>query len=243
MSEFNPFPPVTQTSERAPPARPDGAADERSLKRLLWWSLLVAVLIALEYAGRVAGGKVDRNVLYRYSTAVGSAVVYGVLLFIVLRIAGFRRDLLALRRPESWQRAAGLMVLLLIGIWVSIAILDPFLHGAREQGLTPKGWEPSHAGAYAANFVVIAGLAPVVEELLFRGLGFSLLRRFGVWPAILAVGILFALAHGLIGAFPELAIFGCSLAWLRWKTASVYPGMVLHGTFNAISLIAAVTVR
>jgi len=209
-------------------------------RRLAAWLILVAILIALQYTSRFEGGKPSRNVLYQYATAVDSAVIYVVLLYIVLRIAGFRRDLLALRRPESWRRTLGLMLVLLIVVWVAIAIIDPYVHGAREQGLTPKGWEPSHAGAYAANFLVIAGLAPVVEELTFRGVGFSLLSRFGKWPAIVGVGVLFALAHGLVQAFPELAIFGCSLAWLRWKTGSVYPGMILHATFNSISLIAAV---
>jgi uncharacterized protein len=218
-------------------------ADGDHLRRLIWWSILVAALIALEYASRLAGGTPDRNVLYRYSTAVSSAVVYAFLLLIVLAIAGWRRELLALRRPRSWPQAAGLAVLLLIGVYLVIAAIDPLLHGSREQGLTPTHWEPSHAGAYAANFVVIACVAPIVEELTFRGLGFSLLERFGKWPAILIVGITFALAHGLVQAFPELAIFGCALAWLRFKTTSVYPGMMLHGTFNAIALVAAAAVH
>jgi hypothetical protein len=209
--------------------------------RLVGWSILVAGLIALQYASRLSEGKPDRDVLYRYSTAVGSAVVYGILLALVLLIAGGRRDLLTLRRPRSWRRALGLAVLLLIGVFIAIDLMDPILHGAREQGLTPKSWEPSHAGAYAANFFVIAVIAPVVEELTFRGLGFSLLERFGTWTAILTIGVTFALAHGLFEAFPELALFGCALAWLRSKTNSVYPGMLLHGTFNSISLIAAVT--
>jgi len=209
-------------------------------RRLVAWLILVAVLIALEYASRVTSGTPGRDVLYRYSTAIGSATAYAILLYVVLRIAGFRRDLLALRRPRSWRRALGLMLLLLAAIWTAVLVIDPFVHGAREQGLAPSGWQPSHAGAYAANFLVIAGLAPVVEELMFRGLGFSLLRRFGVWAAVLAVGLLFSLAHGLLQAFPELAIFGCSLAWLRWRTESVYPGMLLHATFNSISLVAAV---
>src|SRR5438105_4250871 len=54
------------------------------VRRLAWWSLLVAVLIALEYASRVSNGTPDRNVLYEYSTAIGSAAVYAVLLFIVV---------------------------------------------------------------------------------------------------------------------------------------------------------------
>jgi CAAX protease family protein len=200
------------------------------------------VLIALEYGSRISGGTPDRDVLYRYSTAVSAGLAYLVMLFFVVAIAGFRRDLLALRRPVSWRRAALLMVLVLVGIWISVAILDQFLHGGREQGLTPTGWEPSHAGAYTANFVVIAILAPVVEELLFRGLGFSLLAPFGVGVAIAVVGVTFALAHGLLQAFPELAVFGCALAWLRSRTDSVYPGMVVHGLFNGVALIAAVTV-
>lgn len=215
----------------------------RGNARLFLWSFLVAFLVALEYAARLAGGTPDRDVLYRYSTAAGSAVVYVFLLLIVLGIAGWQRDLLALRRPSSWPRAAGLMALLLVGVYAAILILDPLLQGSREQGLTPTRWEPSHAGAYAANFVVIACMAPIVEELTFRGLGFSLLERFGVWPAIAVVGVTFALAHGLVQAFPELVIFGCALAWLRMKTASVYPGMLLHATFNAVALVAAATVH
>jgi membrane protease YdiL (CAAX protease family) len=181
-------------------------------------------------------------VLYEYSTAAAAAVAYGILLFSVLAIAGFSRELLALRRPRSWRQALVLMPVILIGIWITVAILDHFLHGGREQGLTPTGWEPSHAGAYAANFVVIAIVAPVVEELMFRGLGFSLLVVFGVSTAIIVVGVAFALAHGLLQAFPELLVFGSALAWLRYRTDSVYPGMVLHGLFNGISLVAAVTV-
>jgi uncharacterized protein len=211
--------------------------------RLGWWSIFVGALAAIAYSSRLTAGTPDRNVLYRYSTAAGAAVEYAVLLLIVLWIAGWKTELLALRRPRSWRQALGLMALLLIGVWVSIALLDPLLHGGREQGLTPTGWQPSHAGAYAANFAVIAGVAPVVEELTFRGLGFSLLSRFGVWPAIVGTGAAFALAHGLLQAFPELMLFGCALAWLRSRTGSVYPGMILHAAFNAISLAAAVTVK
>jgi membrane protease YdiL (CAAX protease family) len=208
--------------------------------RLGLWSLLVGTMIALEYASRLTQGTPDRDVLYLYSTAAGAAVVYVFLLLLVLGISGWSRELLALRRPASWGRAVRLMIVLLIGIWVTIAVLEPILHGGKEQGLTPAGWEPSHAGAYAANFLVIAVLGPVVEELTFRGLGFSLLERFGTWPAILVVGTTFALAHGLFQAFPELFVFGCALAWLRAQTTSVYPGIVLHALFNGSSLIAAV---
>ncbi|MEI8104611.1 MAG: type II CAAX endopeptidase family protein [Actinomycetes bacterium] len=208
--------------------------------KLWWWALLIGILASIEYLGRFQGGKPDRNILYAYSTAVASAVAYGVILLAVLGIAGRRRDLLAFRRPSSWPVAIGLAVLLLIGVYIAVALLDPVLHGSREQGLTPTSWQPSHAGAYAANFLVVAGVAPFVEELTFRGVGYSLLARYGRWTSILIVGACFALDHGLVQAFPELFIFGCALAWLRSKTTSVFPGMLLHATFNSIALVAAV---
>jgi len=212
-------------------------------RRLVAWFLFVALISAVAYASRFTQGRPGRNVLYQWSTAVGEVAVFAVIVVVTLAIAGSRKELLALRRPRSWGRAVLLCVVLLVVVYGVIAAIDPLLHGGREQGLTPTGWQPRHAAAYAANFVVIACVAPFAEELLFRGLGFSLLRPLGRWPAIAAIGVTFALYHGLVQALPELALFGCVLAWLRSKTGSVFPGMLLHGSFNAVALIAAVTVH
>ena len=89
---------------------------------------------------------------------------------------------------------------------------------------------------------MICTFVPFVEELTYRGLGYSLLEPYGRWPAIFIVGILFGLAHGLIVSLPVIVAFGCALAWIRSRTDSVYPGMLLHASFNLIALVAAVTV-
>ena len=60
-------------------------------------------------------------------------------------------------------------------------------------------------------------------------------------PAIVLVGLLFGLAHGLILSLPVLAVFGGALAWIRARTGSIYPGMILHSLFNLFALVAAVT--
>jgi membrane protease YdiL (CAAX protease family) len=119
-------------------------------------------------------------------------------------------------------------------------LLGPVLHPGREQGITPDTWQPNHAAAYVANSLVIAVVAPIVEELTFRGLGYSLLARYGKWTAILLVGLAFGAAHGLLQAFPLLAAFGAGLAYLRSRTDSVFPGMLVHGIFNTVALVAAV---
>jgi membrane protease YdiL (CAAX protease family) len=60
-------------------------------------------------------------------------------------------------------------------------------------------------------------------------------------PSIVLVGVAFGLAHGLVEALLVLVPFGIALAWLRDRTASVVPGMLVHGLFNgaALALIVA----
>ena len=196
----------------------------------------------LGYASRIGSGKPDPQVLYQWSTAIAGLVQDGIVLVLVLLIAGFSRDLLALRRPRSYGRAAVLVGAAVIGIYVFERVYTAIAHPGNEQGLTPSHWEPAHAAAYVVNAVVICTWVPLVEELTYRGLGYSLLEPFGRWPAILAVGVLFGLAHGLVVSLPIIVAFGCLLALVRAETDSVYPGMALHATFNLIALVAAVTV-
>ncbi|HEY2544360.1 MAG TPA: CPBP family intramembrane glutamic endopeptidase [Gaiellaceae bacterium] len=217
-----------------------------SRARLAGWTGLVGLLAAVNYASRFVGSShksTTQNDVYSYSAFAGGLIVYVIWLGAVLWIANGRPDLLALRRPASIARAARLAVAAVVAIYVVEAIVSliplPESPG-KEQGLAPTHWEPSHAGAFAANVVLFALVAPVVEELTFRGVGQSLLAFLGQWPSIVIVGVTFGLAHGLVEALLVLVPFGIALAWLRARTDSVYPGMVVHGLFNGIALAAAV---
>jgi len=84
--------------------------------------------------------------------------------------------------------------------------------------------------------------APAVEELTYRGLGLSLVTPYGPWLAVIVTGILFGAAHGLLIALPVLAFFGIVVGWLRVRTDSIYPPMLLHATFNGTALLVSVTV-
>jgi membrane protease YdiL (CAAX protease family) len=212
-------------------------------KALALWSSFVAAFATLSYSLRFTEGKPPKDLLYKWSTAAGNLFQFAVIAAIVYGIAGLgdRRQLLALRRPTSWRLAAKIGVGIGIGMLVLSVLLNPVLHPGREQGITPDRWEPNHAAAYIVNGLVIAVIAPIVEELTFRGLGYSLLVRYGRWTAIVLVGIAFGLAHGLVEAFPFLAAFGSGLAYLRSRVDSVYPGMIVHGLFNAVALAVAVS--
>jgi membrane protease YdiL (CAAX protease family) len=220
------------------------ATGERSDARLGFWLATVGFVAALGYASRLAGDShPSRTILYEWATAIGGAVQFGIFLAVAVAIAGGSRARLGLRRPLSWRRALGLAVAGYFACFIGLGLLDRVVHGGAEQGLTPDHWDSSRAAQFAANFVVIAVVAPIVEELLFRGIGFHLLARFGTTAAILATGLAFGLYHGLLNALPVLALFGVALGWLRARTDSVYPGMLVHAAFNAVALIVSVTIN
>jgi membrane protease YdiL (CAAX protease family) len=190
-----------------------------------------------------AGGTVaPGDLLYRWSTVIGGVVQYGIILAVVLFIArGLAPALLGLRAPESWRAAAGWIAASIVLIWVIGAALNPFLEAGEEQGLVPDDWDPDRAVAFAANFVIVALVAPVVEELTYRGLGFAAVQQFfGGGVAVAVTAIAFGLAHGLVIALPVLTIFGLILGWLRLRTKSVYPPIILHSIFNGAALLASV---
>jgi membrane protease YdiL (CAAX protease family) len=214
--------------------------DER--RRLALWFGLIAFFIVVQYAGRSAGGA-GSDPLYKWSFAAGSLIQEGIFLLIVLAIAGFSVERLGLRLPVLKWRAVGYVIGGFFAVQIFEFVWIALVHPGNEQGLTPDRWQPSHAAAYVVNGAIVCTLVPFVEEITFRGLGFYLLRPYGTWVAILATGVLFGLSHGLLLSLPIIIVFGCVLAWIREQTDSVIPGMFLHGTFNLIALVAAVSVH
>ena len=198
--------------------------------RLVAWSILISALVLLSYASRASGGKPPEDAAYKYTTAVGGLVQYGIILAIVLAMA-----------PSSYTRVLTTALGVFVVVYAISAIVSAFSDPGQEQGLTPDKWDSSRATPYVVNFLVFVVVAPVVEELTFRGLGYSLLEPLGRNAAVLWIGVAFGLAHGLLEALPILIAFGAGLALIRARTNSVYPGMVVHGLFNGVALIISVS--
>jgi membrane protease YdiL (CAAX protease family) len=223
-------------------------AGEKHPGRLLAWVIFVGALALIAYLGRLYGPDEPENLAYKYSSSIAALIQYGLILGILLLIArGLpRREVFALRQPDSWRRALGLALLGIVTIYVGSFVYERVLSlfgdwsTSDEQGLVPTGWDSSRAGAFIAFFIVVTVVAPAIEELTYRGLGITLVEPWGVGLAVLVTGVLFGAAHGLVLGFPILAFFGIVVGALRAKTGSVYPGMLLHATFNAIALIVSV---
>ncbi len=96
-----------------------------------------------------------------------------------------------------------------------------------------------HSTAQAvAIFVVVAGLGPMVEELLFRGALFGALRRgHDAFVTAVAIALLFAVAHLDARSLVPLFLVALVIGNLRERSGSIWPGIALHGAFNAATLV------
>jgi membrane protease YdiL (CAAX protease family) len=213
--------------------------------RLAGWLAFVLVFAALGYGARFTDSGEDtdeRDVFYSWDFAafglVQAAIFVGIVLLVTIGLP--RRELLGLQRPQSWGRAVASMGAVFGVTLVVSFVVGLFFDPAEEQGLIPEEWDSSRVSPFVANALLVCVLVPIVEELMFRGAGCGLTIQFGLWPAVIAVGVLFGLAHGLVEAFPVLATFGAGLAWLRFRTGSLYPCIILHSLFNTIAIAVSV---
>ncbi len=83
----------------------------------------------------------------------------------------------------------------------------------------------------------VLGVAPLTEELFFRGWCQPLLRaRFGARRAIVAQAVLFGAVHtDRVWAVPMLVLIGLVCGWLRERSGSVLPGWLLHVLNNGMA--------
>ncbi|MCI0607566.1 MAG: CPBP family intramembrane metalloprotease [Anaerolineae bacterium] len=89
-------------------------------------------------------------------------------------------------------------------------------------------------------FFVGAVLAPIVEEIFFRGFLFQGFRqRYGWVNSMLLSSAIFAAAHLDLVALIPTFILGCLLAYMYHRSNSVWPGVILHFLVNAFGLCAA----
>ena len=112
--------------------------------------------------------------------------------------------------------------------------------------LPPPGWFmelfsrlfDSDLGLWGGIMRVVV-IAPIVEELIFRGLimtGF--MRNYRVWVAIFYSTLMFALFHLNPWQFPATFMLGLALGWVRFRTGSILACIAGHAIHNGLVFIA-----
>ncbi len=202
------------------------------------WSLLAVLFIAGSFLSREISTEDTKNIFYDYDFAVTTIVWYAALVGLTFALAiPYPRTPRALGlNPFRW-RWVGIAFGFIIGVLILSVLLEPLLHGGREQGLSPDEWQPEHARAFLLNGVLVSTVVPFAEELFFRGLGVRALQFFGGMSAVVITGLVFGFSHGVLGALPPLVLFGFALGWVRLRSGSVWPGVLAHGFFNAVGIL------
>ncbi|HLB74362.1 MAG TPA: CPBP family intramembrane glutamic endopeptidase [Sedimentisphaerales bacterium] len=101
------------------------------------------------------------------------------------------------------------------------------------------------------TFIVAAVMAPLLEELLFRGLFQTVIRTFladlklpqPAWLSIAASSVLFAAAHADAGHWPALFVLSLCIGYSYEKSGSLFRPILIHALFNGLTVLAVLTVQ
>ena len=147
--------------------------------------------------------------------------------------------------------ACGVAMTFALGILVS-AILQPIFRAVTDRDVTPAEQVGSGIHGWEAVVFVIAVLivAPVVEELFYRGLFFRALRdRYGFWVGAVGSGLLFAVSHTGAGSLAQILLlqiaigtFGVVLAGIYEWRGTFGANVAAHAAFNLVTVLTVLKV-
>jgi membrane protease YdiL (CAAX protease family) len=219
------------SSDPGTPPRPTGrSADSES----------DACAVALDSAGNVfVAREADNKLTTGANVVVQIATVLGFLL-VPMALASMRgatsmREILARLGVRAFRLSALKWMAATVVAYLVFANLYSLLVVTPEQEDIAKGF-----GAIPVQVLLIVVLAPISEEVCFRGMLFGGLReKMPRIAAALLSGVIFGGLHALTGvsAVPPLIVFGFLLALLYEKTGSVVPAVVLHVLNNSVALL------
>lgn len=85
-------------------------------------------------------------------------------------------------------------------------------------------------------FIALVILAPLAEELIFRGFVFGNARsKLGFWPAAIITSAFFGFVHGQWNVGLDTFVLSMALCFLRERTGTIWAGVILHAIKNALA--------
>jgi membrane protease YdiL (CAAX protease family) len=178
---------------------------------VIWWALILGpILLSLRFRGFKLG-----SVFGIDKMPVGRSLLLGISLLISAYPTVF---------------AVGVLTSVLLKINPSTDVQEVM-----------RIFENATAVTQRIPIILLAvAIAPVAEELAFRGYLYGVIKRFfGAVPALLLSGILFALIHLNLPSFFPLLVLGWVFALAYELSGSLLVPMTMHALFNALNLILA----
>lgn len=220
-------------------------------KALFYFLAFMAVQLIVGGIASVVLNKWFPTVSSTDSTAllitVGVSNVILIALFLLLRWYTVSRTYI---RSRPWVTLT----------WTALLALGSVIPSTWLEEQLPKSWQLNILGEEMANmlrstegYFVICMLAPLAEEIIFRGAIISALMKWfagrsgneatwgsltkGEWIAVGCSTVLFAVGHVNPAQIPHALIFGILLGWLFVKTGSIVPGLLVHWINNTVAYV------
>ena len=147
----------------------------------------------------------------------------------------------SLLKPKfGWKNLVFSILIALVTLFGSLYLINYLTYLMETIGYSPDSSLPlplSNGGWLVLNILILALVPAICEELIYRGVVFNGLRKFGKVGAIFLSALFFALAHGSAMQFFYQFILGLVLAWVVVKTGSIVYSMVVHFVNNATVVI------
>ena len=216
---------------------------------LLLLAVILAAVVSLGAGSTAAalldGGElsVGGTLLLLTSTQFSLLAIVGLLVVVPRALVGVRL------LPESGlARSLGIGLLAAVPAWIGATLLA-YLWTALLEGIgLVQGVAIAEAvverGDPTVVLVAFVVVAPIAEELFFRGVAYNAwIRERGPRFALYGSAALFALIHGSVFAFAPIFALGIALALVYRHTGSLPAAMAMHAGFNAISVVLTLLVR
>lgn len=221
-----------------------------------WFALALAaaaiglIPLALAYGAwsKASGLVLGEQILEMLGMAAFAIATAAVLALAARRAGGSAVHHLGLLWPQ-WRYIAIGFALLAVEVVFNIGLFSLLPTSDESASSIGKDYHSllGNPGGLALFWLSLVVIAPVTEEIVFRGfiLRGWLDTRLGVAGAIVLVSLLFAAVHvpNELPVFISLFVGGLLLGIMRWLSGSIVPAIVMHATWNlGIGLLIALDV-
>ena len=234
----------------APPPKPDGYLDD-----VRWRYRDVVFAFLAGFAGSLVVGIVltvggfDLTDPIPFSLVfAGQATASMVVIWMLSRSRGtgsLAADVGLVIQPRDWWGVpAGMALQILIAVITLPLIFLLWGDDPPSQGVTDIAETATTTAEQIFVVLAVAVLAPIVEEVIYRGMLLSTLRRrFRPWIAVVISALVFSLIHAVldinaIAAVPGLFLLGLVLGWVALRRQNLSLAIALHSGINLLAAIS-----
>lgn len=214
------------------------------LPLVLFSPLLIAKLLGLPLVGQIGMTADNFGVYIFFSQAVGLVITF-IVITRRLKKNQWSWSSVGLRGFKIFQtvRYIAGYYLILLGVLIALAIVATSL--GLDMTSPPDGKSGGTEmftvmGGFWLTFALSVVVAPIVEEIVFRGVLFpAIKRRYGLIAGVVLSSLIFTLVH--INPIQMISVLplGIYLAIMYHRAGSIYPGMILHASWNFMVLMIA----